>query len=158
MSAESGLRGHLFELAGELGIVVVERAASRPRSYLHERRIVTAPIADVVSYYVALHELGHVVTDGPDTMASGPRRRREPRVVAARLLLGEARAWGWALDVALVAPDHPTQLHMLEAWTTYVLAGGGTVATAGIELVAAEHRGEYAATWDRIARNWTWEP
>src|SRR5688572_12208116 len=110
------LRAHVFELAGEFGgcCSLTEDADARPRwrtlrllrpvgGRLYGHRVVTWPVVDRLSYYVALHELGHA-----HTWSVRPHKLRD-----------EARAWQWALDVALVEPDQRTELHILECWTSH---------------------------------------
>lgn len=150
------LRRHAFALADELACVLIEDADASPQSL--RRRIITRPIACALSYYVALHELGHAATWTLETMRPVGLAERDPRAMAARELLGEARAWAWALDAALVEPDQRTELWILDAWTSYVAAHGGNIAAGGVELVAAEHRPEYSVAWARCRRAWTWLP
>jgi len=115
---------------------------------------VTWPIEDLRSYYVALHEFGHAATWTLETKLSAGVAAR---AVAARVLLGEARASAWALDTALVRPDSRTELAILEALTWYIEAHGGNVGAGGVELVAAEHVGEYSRIWARCPQSWTWD-
>lgn len=59
------------------------------RAHPGERSISIAPVTGVVSYYVALHEIGHIVCRG----RSAPKLEQE------------ANAWQWAIDNAIVEPS-----------------------------------------------------
>ncbi len=85
------------DLAGENGIEILN-GSGRGRAYRGAPKRGRAPriripeIRGQVSYFVALHELGHLAARG---------NRSLPQLEA------EAQAWRWALDHALVAPtDH----------------------------------------------------
>jgi hypothetical protein len=145
----AALRTHALALADTLGYVLVEDPAPGVRVHCdtgRRRRIVTEPIADLLTYYKCLHELGHAAT--VTTLDTAPGAR----------LLAEARAYVWSVEVALVEPDQRTELDLLEAWACHIEARGGNVAAGGVELVAAEHQAEYRRAWARCRRNWTWEP
>jgi hypothetical protein len=149
------LRAHALALADTLGYVLVEDPDPGPDALgycdLARRRIVTQPIADLTSYFIALHECGHAATLPAGTR--GPRAR-----TAGELLLSEARATVWALDHAMIPPDRDTELSILDGWACHIEEQGGDLATGGVELVAAEHRLEYAAAWGRCSTGWTWHP
>lgn len=80
------LAAHVRHLADEHEVTVVHQG--RGIAYRKERRVTIPEVRGRSSYFVALHELGHVV--GPN-----PRRRLDQEVAA----------WRWALDHAL---DDPT--------------------------------------------------
>jgi hypothetical protein len=80
------LAEHVQRLADEHGVTIEHQG--RGIGYRKQRRITVPPVRGRASYFVALHELGHVV--GPN-----PRRRLDQ----------ETAAWQWALDHAL---DDPT--------------------------------------------------
>ena len=83
---------HVDELCSAHGIVRL--GGSRGRAEVHRRngrRTVAIRVPQVrgqVTYFVALHEIGHLVGPG----RSGPRLEKE------------AAAWRWALAAALVEP------------------------------------------------------
>jgi hypothetical protein len=92
------LRRQVLDLAAANGIAVLD--GTRGRAYRGAPRRGRAPrisipeIRGQVSYFVALHELGHLVARG---------NRSLPQLEA------EAQAWRWALDHALVAPTEHTR-------------------------------------------------
>jgi hypothetical protein len=93
------LRQQVLELAEAHGIEVLN-GSGRGRAYRgaptkgRAARIRVPEIRGQVSYFVALHELGHLVARG---------NRSLPQLEA------EAQAWRWALDHALVEPTETTR-------------------------------------------------
>jgi len=82
----SAMRDHVYALAAAHGVTVEHRRAGG-RAWRRSRRISIAPVRSGITYLGALHELGHVVSDG---QRGGRRMERE------------ADAWRWALDNAAV--------------------------------------------------------
>lgn len=76
---------HVAVLADEHG-VTVETHSRGGRAWRRTRRISVRPVKSVVTYAVAMHEMGHIVGRGA---GSGPRLQQE------------AAAWRWAILNAL---------------------------------------------------------
>jgi hypothetical protein len=88
------MEAHVAQLCREHGIELIG-SSSRGRAIRWRggrREIAIPPIKGQVSYFVALHEIGHLVGRG----------RSAPR------LESEANAWLWALDHAIVEPTPAT--------------------------------------------------
>jgi len=88
------MEGHVEELCAEHGIELTG-ASARGRAIRWRGgrlEISIPPIRGQVSYFIALHEIGHLVGRG----------RSAPRLEA------EANAWVWALDNAAFEPTHAT--------------------------------------------------
>jgi hypothetical protein len=89
------LEAHVEELCREHGIQLAG-ASSRGRAIRWQGgrlEISIPPIRGQVSYFIALHEIGHLVGRG----------RSAPRLEC------EANAWLWALDHSVVEPTHATR-------------------------------------------------
>ena len=89
------MEAHVAQLCREHGIELIG-SSSRGRAIRWrggKREIAIPPIKGQVSYFVALHEIGHLVGRG----------RSAPRLEA------EANAWLWALDHAIVEPTPATR-------------------------------------------------
>lgn len=94
-----GYANHVARLAKELGAVTESTGLHRGMMYVEEDppRVDFLPITDVVTYYVALHELGHV--------AHGHGQGRPPHedrtfYFENGVIRSEAQAWEWAFDHA----------------------------------------------------------
>lgn len=97
---------HVERLCGEHGI---ELAGSSSRGRAIRWRggsleIAIPPIRGQVSYFIALHEIGHLVGPG----------RSAPR------LESEANAWVWALDNACVEPTLATRRSIVNRLRGYL--------------------------------------
>lgn len=89
------MEAHVAQLCREHGVELIG-ASSRGRAIRWRggrREIAIPPIRGQVSYFVALHEMGHLVGRG----------RSAPRLEA------EANAWLWALEHAIVEPTPATR-------------------------------------------------
>src|SRR3990172_7894319 len=89
------MEAHVAQLCREHGIELID-SSSRGRATRWRggrREIAIPPIRGQVSYFVALHEIGHLVGRG----------RSAPRLEA------EANAWLWALEHAAVEPTAATR-------------------------------------------------
>ncbi|MFL5908021.1 MAG: hypothetical protein ACJ75Z_10560 [Solirubrobacterales bacterium] len=89
------MEGHVEDLCSEHGIELVG-ASSRGRAIRWRGgrlEISIPPIRGQVSYFIALHEIGHLVGRG----------RSAPR------LESEANAWLWALEHSVVEPTPATR-------------------------------------------------
>lgn len=80
---------HVAELAEALRIDVRIDRTRGGRATPSYRYVSIAPVRGIVTYYVALHELGHVVGRG----RSAPKLEQE------------ANAWQWAIEHAIVPPS-----------------------------------------------------
>jgi hypothetical protein len=102
------LEAHIHDLCATHGIVLVVggrgRAEVRRRGSQRTRLVRVPPIRGQVSYYIALHEIGHLV---------GPGR-------SGRRLEKEAAAWQWALANSVVAPTDATRRRLGAKLRSYV--------------------------------------
>lgn len=89
------------------GAFVTLRDSDRPYVYL------THAPTEPVPYFIAMHELGHVVLH---TRLDG-RLRVRPRLGR---LDAEAEAWMWALNMALIEPDAEVWEHIANVTATYL--------------------------------------
>lgn len=104
MVSEAMTRGqHIAVLCREHGI---RRSVSeaRGRARVKERWIQHPPIRSEMAYFVALHEIGHIMV-GIDGMTRLER---------------EAAAWDWALDNALVLPHYSTRQRICACLVRYL--------------------------------------
>jgi hypothetical protein len=99
---------HVDALCAEHGIERLEggrgRAIRRGRRAEATLHIRIPPVKGQVTYFVALHEIGHLVGPG----RSGPRLEKE------------AAAWRWALATALVEPTDAARRSMGRRLRSYV--------------------------------------
>lgn len=89
------MEAHVAQLCREHGIELIGSSA-RGRAIRWrggKREIAIPPIRGQVSYFVALHEIGHLVGRG----------RSAPRLEA------EANAWLWALEHSIIEPTEATR-------------------------------------------------
>lgn len=101
--ARAGLyAAHVAELAEANG-VEVEVYQGNGRAVPRERVIRIKAVRGVVSYYVALHEIGHCVMRG----------RSKPTLEC------EALAWQWAIDRAIVKPSPAVRKMIRRALRSY---------------------------------------
>ena len=87
------------------GRAVLVRVRHRDGRVERRLEIRIPPVRGQVSYFVALHEIGHLVGDG----RSGRRLEKE------------AAAWRFALDEALVEPTHATRRRLGRRLRSYVV-------------------------------------
>jgi hypothetical protein len=105
----AALDGHVDELCARYGIVRL--SGSRGRAEVHRRngtRIVAIrvpPVRGQVTYFVALHEIGHLIGPG----RSGTRLEKE------------AAAWRFALHTALVEPTDACRHRIGKRLRSYVV-------------------------------------
>jgi len=85
------MQGHVVALLAAHNITVEWQEGYTGRSWRRKRHVKLRPVRGTGSYYIALHEVGHIV---------GKRQG-----YAIRRLDKEAYAWQWALDNALCPPD-----------------------------------------------------
>jgi hypothetical protein len=106
------LETHVLELAGAAGIELEFSTTRRARALRPSpsrgrcARIVVSPVRGQVSYLVALHELGHLLSRGNRSM---------------RQLEREADAWRWALDRSLVELTPATARSLQRSLESYLL-------------------------------------
>lgn len=100
------MQDHIEELCDEYGIEMNgnSRRGRAVRWRGGRREISVLPIRGQVSYFIALHELGHLVGPG----------RSAPR------LESEANAWLWALSVAAVEPTPATRRSIVRKLGSYL--------------------------------------
>jgi hypothetical protein len=101
MSLEE-LDAHIQSLCDELEI---ERIVRRGRGHAKtkHRRITHPPITEEMAYFVALHEIGHIVIG-----LSGTRLERE------------ALAWRYALDKTIISPHYSTRQRICACLVRYL--------------------------------------
>lgn len=100
---------HIDELCAVHGIVRETggrsgRAFQRGRGSARTLHIRIAPVKGQVTYFVALHEIGHLVGKG----RSGTRLEKE------------AAAWRWAIEHAIVVPTDAARRSMGRRLRSYV--------------------------------------
>jgi hypothetical protein len=93
---------HIRQLCQELDIKRVI-APGRGRAKVVTRTIQHPPIRTEMAYFVALHEIGHIVVG-----LEGKRLERE------------AKAWRWALENALVVPHFSTRQRICACLVRYL--------------------------------------
>lgn len=102
--AQAMTRGqHIVALCREHHI---RRTVQRGRGHarVHERRIWHPPLRDEMAYFVALHEIGHILVG-----LEGTRLERE------------AACWKWAIQNALVLPSYPTRQRICACLVRYLV-------------------------------------
>jgi hypothetical protein len=114
-------------------------------------RILVPPIRSRVTYFVALHELGHI-----NIAAAAAWDPDDPGYHLYR----EASAWSWALDRAIVEPSDRAWRSIYQSWLSHVFDALDAarpspewkrqVNEGGAELVPEWGRDWYVATWDRV--------
>jgi hypothetical protein len=98
VTADARLRAHVYALAAQLGCLVAERPGLVFwDARIEEGRVTCAPITGRLTYYCALHELGHAAMWSLAWFAGCGELERE------------WHAWAWARCVALVEPDRGTE-------------------------------------------------
>ena len=108
MAAAAELDRHIEELCGQYGIIRLSGA--RGRAEVHRSRggrrlaIRVPPVRGQVTYFVALHEIGHLVGPG----RSGTRLEKE------------AAAWRWALASGAVRPSDACRRRIGKRLRSYV--------------------------------------
>ncbi len=111
-SQRSLLEEHVRALAARRGVEVEFSASRRARAFRAapsrrlRARIVVPPVRGQVSYLVALHELGHLLSPGNRSL---------------RQLEREADAWRFALRHSLVEPTPATARSLLRSLESYLL-------------------------------------
>jgi hypothetical protein len=89
-AARAGLYAdHVAELCREHDVILRDRRSAGGRATPSLRMVEVGAVSGVVSYYVALHEIGHVIGKG----------RSAPKLEC------EANAWQWAIAHAAVPPS-----------------------------------------------------
>lgn len=103
MTLNKALEAHVIKIAGANQITITIKPFASARAYRASRHMVIRPIRGRTTYFVALHEIGHIC-------GKNPRRRLEQEVTA----------WRWALDNAIVDPTPGVWKHIARALETYV--------------------------------------
>lgn len=112
MSRAADLERHVHALADRGNVELVVSTTRRPRAFRASpsrgRRalVVVRPVRGQVSYFVALHELGHVLSRGNRSL---------------RQLEREADAWRFALRHSIVEPTPATARSLLRSLESYLL-------------------------------------
>lgn len=119
------MQAHVEEIAAVHGIRVnyVEGLPEGAQAFVRLRMIRTPPITDLLSYYIALHELGHLVGRG----------RRSPQ------LEREANGWVYAIETARWPQTPEVSRAISSSLQSY---GGGDLEYGG-GGVYKNRRGEY---------------
>jgi hypothetical protein len=118
---------------------------------LLKARITVQPIRSRVTYFAALHELGHV-----NSALASAQYGSEPGSV----LRWEASAWSWALTRAIIEPSQQAWNMIHRSWFSYVLDTTDApvptpewkrhVNSGGADLVPEWDRDWYRALWDQV--------
>lgn len=123
MSRAAAREAHIEELCAAHGIVRVAARPDAPRSWRRSRRIAVGPARGPVGYFVALHEIGHVLGAQP-----------------AGRLEREAAAWCWALTAAREAPTGAVRAVIRRSLAAHLArAERRRAAGAPFRLPPAEH-------------------
>jgi hypothetical protein len=148
------MRGHVEEEAALLGAEVViappgtaGHAETRASAFaLVSARIIVPPIRSRVTYYIALHELGHVEAARGNAL--------NPKGELGR----EAQAWDWALYQAIVPPSERTWRMIRRSWLSYVAAVADTRAKSAGAWIAELKDGaaEQVPEWERAWYRQVW--
>jgi hypothetical protein len=107
----AALQRHVHAIAEQGNVELVISATRRPRAIRsspsrgRRARVVVLPVRGQVSYLVALHELGHVLSRGNASL---------------RQLEREADAWRFALRHSLVEPTAATARSLLRSLDSYL--------------------------------------
>lgn len=102
------MANHVARIAARRGVLVAEQEGSSGRAWRRgaNARVRIAPVQSIVTYAVALHELGHCLGRG----------RTAPRLEC------EANAWAWAIRNAMAhTVDDRFTTKMQEALLGYLL-------------------------------------
>lgn len=111
MTAVVELEHHVRALAEQGDVELVVSATRRPRALRpspsrgRRARVVVPPVRGQVSYFVALHELGHLLSRDNASL---------------RQLEREADAWRFALRHSLVEPTPATARSLLRSLDSYL--------------------------------------
>lgn len=100
------LERHVSTLCTIHGITIEARVSSGGRAYKKSRKIHIRPVKSLITYFTALHEIGHIV----DPLGSGRGLRLEQ----------EYHAWDWAIQNALVDPNAAVQKLIHRCLTSYL--------------------------------------
>ncbi len=113
-------QAHIDEIirAEALAVIAVDRS-DRARAWRRARRIAIPPIRSRRAYFVALHELGHILGPNP-----------------ALRLDQEVAAWGWALATARMEPTPACWAMIGRALGSYIAR---SVDRAGMRVPEAAH-------------------
>lgn len=87
----SELEAHIKTLCETHNITVQDRVSGGGRSWKKTRTVSIKPIKSMKTYFIALHEIGHIV----HPLGSGSGLRLEK----------EYYAWEWAIENSLVDPN-----------------------------------------------------
>lgn len=93
------LQAHIRDLADELGCVIQHSPRFTGMMYVEEKplRLECLPVTDLRSYYINLHELGHVAHNHTQ---GRPPYTNKTFYFKNGVLRSEAEAWAWAFDHA----------------------------------------------------------
>lgn len=105
-SSELGMAEHIALLCETHGVELIHYTGCG-RAYPRDRKIKIKPVKSPWTYFIALHELGHVI---------GPGR-------SGRRLEKETAAWLWALDTAICRPTPSVRRKIAESLRSYLEAG-----------------------------------
>lgn len=86
------MAAHVAAISERYAITVTHNTTGRGFAWKKLRKIRVPPVRSDVTYFIALHEIGHIVAPG----AGGGRNIR---------LVEEALVWQWAMQNALAPPS-----------------------------------------------------
>lgn len=81
------MAAHVYRIARENGIQIIFKTGSGGRAWKRLSRIAIGPVKSIVTYAIAMHELGHVLGE----------HQNDDDI----RLIREAYAWKWAFENAL---------------------------------------------------------
>jgi hypothetical protein len=132
------LQFHFERLAVDNDIYVRYMSASYPaKAFTSDAYIRTPPINGPVTYFTAMHELGHCLSE--ESRSCGK---------AKDIIGDEAHAWLWALDNAMQSPSESVKKRIWKSFSTYITSVGVDAShTAASEL--AQRLGQTLTTIPR---------
>lgn len=119
---------HVSSLCAEHSITVEERVSSGGRAYKKDRIILVKPVRSMITYFTALHEIGHIV----HPLGCGRGLRLEQ----------EYHAWDWAIEQALVDPNEAVKKMIHRCLSSYIRKAQRSVR---MKLPTTEH-----PLWDML--------
>lgn len=100
----AALRAHVLALAGGSGCGCSGGRACREAEAFAKGSVDCPPVTDLLTYHVALHELGHLAMTGAAACLGSGKLEREHL------------AHAWARAAALVGPDERAARALAAAW------------------------------------------
>ena len=100
----SWMLGHAVRVAKKAGVDIRQSDGYSGHAYADDGYVTVPTITGLTSYFIALHEIGHMAAKGHSS---------------AKRLEQESIAWRWALNVAGYAPTRSVKLKIAQALRSY---------------------------------------